>query len=77
MYKEIEEKIFTPNFEREVGYGIKGDEKIEKAINAASGNLKHEGIILTEREKELLTMYAYGEISEKEYKEIVVREAIK
>lgn len=49
--------------------------KIEKAMRAAEGNLKHEGMYLTERERELLRMVSYGKISRKEYIDTIVKEA--
>lgn len=49
--------------------------EIEEGIRAAEGTLKHEGMYLTDRERELLRKRAYGEISVKEYIETIVKEA--
>lgn len=48
--------------------------KIEKAIKSTEGTLKHEGMYLTEEERNLLKKYAYGEISMKEYIDTVIKD---
>lgn len=53
------------------------ESKIEETIRAAEGTLKHSGMYLTDRERELLRKRAYGEISVKEYIETIVKEAMK
>lgn len=52
------------------------DEKsVDEAIRHAQGNLKHEDMILTEAEKELIKKRLLGEISEKEFIGIVYKKA--
>lgn len=48
--------------------------KIEKAIRATVGTLKHEGMYLTDEERNLLKKYAYGKISMKEYIQTALKE---
>jgi len=54
----------------------KVDEKsVDEAIRFAQGSLKHEDMILTEAEKELIKKRLLGEISEKEFISIVYKKA--
>jgi len=54
---------------------IDKESEFEKGIRAAEGTLKHSGMYLTDRERELLRKHAYGEISTEEYISIIVKEA--
>jgi len=51
------------------------EKKVDEAIRFAQGNLKHEDMILTEAEKELIKKRILGEISEKEFIRIVYKRA--
>lgn len=51
--------------------------KIEKAMRAAYGNLKHEGMYLTKKENELVKKCLMGEITDKEFIKLAYEEAMK
>lgn len=51
--------------------------KIGKAMRAADGNLKHEGMYLTDKENELVRKSLLGEITDKEFIRLAYEEAIK
>lgn len=42
-------------------------ERIEAAIKSAEGNLKHEGMYLTEEERALIRSKAFGEITREQF----------
>lgn len=51
--------------------------KIEKAMRAAAGNLKHEGMYLTKKEDELVKKCLMREITDKEFIKLAYEEAMK
>jgi hypothetical protein len=51
--------------------------KIEKAMRAADGNLKHEGMYLTDKENELVKKCLMEEITDKEFIKLAYEEAMK
>lgn len=51
--------------------------KIEKAMRAADGNLKHEGMYLTDKENELVRKSLLGEITYNEFLKLAYEEAMK
>lgn len=51
--------------------------KIEKAMRAAAGNLKHEDMYLTEKEDEIVKRCLMGEITDKEFVKLAYEEAMK